>query len=154
MPGKTHLGKLLLCAAAGLVISGPAAAAAKVTVQESQEYGPYLADAEGRALYMFTTDTQGQGQAEAKSSCHDACADAWPPLSAEEGDPQAGERAQGDLLDTMQREDGSTQVTYNGWPLYYFVKDTGPGETQGQDVHGFGGEWYLLTPQGEEVAEK
>jgi predicted lipoprotein with Yx(FWY)xxD motif len=45
------------------------------------------------------------------------------------------------------------QVVYNQHPLYYFVKDQGPGQTAGQDVHGFGGEWYLLTPEGEKLEE-
>ncbi len=50
-----------------------------------------------------------------------------------------------------KRKDGRRQVTYNGWPLYTFVKDTAPGNTAGQDVEGFGGEWYLVTPEGEHV---
>jgi predicted lipoprotein with Yx(FWY)xxD motif len=45
------------------------------------------------------------------------------------------------------------QVTYGGWPLYYFVQDQGPGEATGQDKHGFGGEWYLVTPAGEKAQE-
>ena len=46
------------------------------------------------------------------------------------------------------------QVTYNGWPLYYFIKDKAPGDTMGQDVKGFGAEWYLVMPSGKEVHSK
>ena len=46
------------------------------------------------------------------------------------------------------------QVTYNGWPLYYFVKDKQAGEATGQDVKGFGGEWYLVKPQGTKLESK
>jgi predicted lipoprotein with Yx(FWY)xxD motif len=67
--------------------------------------------------------------------------------------PKAGDKVQSDLLGTIQRQDGSTQVTYNGWPLYYFSRDQGPGQTTGQDVHGFGGEWYLITPEGTKAKE-
>ena len=87
------------------------------------------------------------------SNCHDACAQAWPPLITE-GKPQAGTRVQASLLGTMQRQDGTTQVTYNGWPLYYFARDKPQGQPTGHDVQGFGGEWYLIQPQGTKVAEK
>lgn len=56
-------------------------------------------------------------------------------------------------LSTTKRKDGSTQVTYNGWPLYYFAKDQTPGEITGQDVEGFGAEWYLVSPDGEKVRD-
>jgi predicted lipoprotein with Yx(FWY)xxD motif len=126
---------------------------ATVTVAQSDQYGTYLADAEGRALYLFTADLQGSGEAKAVSNCYDACAEAWPPLSAD-NEPQAGEQVDAALLGTIERNDGSKQVTYNGWPLYYFVKDQGAGEITGQDKHGFGGEWYLVTPQGAKVEEE
>jgi predicted lipoprotein with Yx(FWY)xxD motif len=126
----------------------PAQGAAAVTVANSPEYGSYLADAEGRALYLFTADQPGQ------SSCSDACAHAWPPYLAPQGAPTAGSPdVQASLLGTLSRPDGTTQVVYNGHALYYFQKDTGPGQTTGQDVHAFGGEWYLVTPQGEKLEE-
>ena len=126
--------------------------AAKVTVEESEQYGPYLADADGRALYLFTADQQGSSDTAAQSNCYDACAEAWPPLLTE-GEPQAGEQVDASMLGTIERRGGAMQVTYNGWPLYYYVQDQGPGEATGQDVHGFGGEWYLVTPSGEKVDE-
>lgn len=121
---------------------------AQLSEQTSSGYGAYVADGQGKTLYMFTTDTQGQGDTQAKSSCYDACAEAWPPLTIESGNPQVGDQLQQDLVGTFQREDGTTQVTYGGWPLYYFVKDQASGEVNGQDVHGFGGEWYLVAPDG------
>ena len=55
------------------------------------------------------------------------------------------------LLGTVERRDGAKQVTYNGWPLYYYARDQNPGDTNGQDVEGFGAEWYLVTPDGNPV---
>ncbi|MDZ7811542.1 MAG: hypothetical protein U5L11_17650 [Arhodomonas sp.] len=55
------------------------------------------------------------------------------------------------LLGAIKRKDGSRQVTYNGWPLYHFVKDQDSGDTSGQDVEGFGAEWYLVAPSGAKV---
>lgn len=101
-------------------------------------------DAKSVSLYLFEADTK------ATSTCYDACAQAWPPLLTE-GTPVAGDQLDAGMLSTAQRKDGSTQVTYNGWPLYYFAKDQAPGDTQGQDVEGFGAEWYLISPQGQKV---
>jgi predicted lipoprotein with Yx(FWY)xxD motif len=126
--------------------------AAKVMVVQSDLYGAYLANAAGRTLYMFTADQQSNGKGKAVSNCYDACAKAWPPLLTGKK-PEAGEQVQVLLLGTVQRKDGTRQVTYNGWPLYYFSRDKGAGETTGQDVHGFGGEWYLVTPKGTKAKE-
>lgn len=139
-------------ALAALALPALAQDAATVTVAQSDQYGAYLADAEGRALYLFTADTQGEGDTQAEVACSGECLDAWPPLYTE-GDPQAGDMANAEMLGTVDYE-GKMLVTYNGWPLYYFAKDEGPGQTTGQDVEGFGGEWYLVTPEGEKVAEK
>jgi hypothetical protein len=46
------------------------------------------------------------------------------------------------------------QVTYNGHPLYYYVRDLGPGRTTGQHVSDAWGEWYLVTPQGAPLDEQ
>lgn len=124
--------------------------ATTITVNESQQYGQYLATGEGRPVYLFTTDTQGTGQQEAGITCTSQdCLEAWP-LVTTDGDPVAGEGVDEELLGTTEYE-GRTVVTYNGWPLYYFARDEGADAPQGQDIQSFGGEWYLLTPEGEEL---
>jgi predicted lipoprotein with Yx(FWY)xxD motif len=52
------------------------------------------------------------------------------------------------LLATSPRPDGTTQLTYNGHPLYYYDDDHGPGTTAGQGESSYGANWYLLTPAG------
>ena len=139
---------------AGL-LSLPGLAAAQdaptVKVAESQEYGQYLTDADGRALYLFESDTQGQGDAEAKVSCSGDCLGRWPPFYAD-AEPKAGDMADAAKLGTVEH-DGNMMVTYNGWPLYYFVDDAGPGDTKGHDIEEFGAEWYLVTPEGEKAED-
>lgn len=121
----------------------PAGAGVVIAVDTLEGAGAYLTDGEGRALYLFTADTAGT------TTCFDACAEAWPPLMAGNGTPQPRAPAvRADLFGTVQRPDGM-QVTYGGHPLYYYIQDSGPGEATGQDVHGHGGEWYLVTPAGE-----
>ena len=122
---------------------------ATVMATESEEYGEYLTDGEGRTLYLFTTDTQGTDDADAKISCTGGCLQAWPPLYAED-DPEAGDGVDASMLGTVEH-DGKQMVTYNGWPLYYFAKDEGSGEARGQ---GMGGKWYLVSPEGEKIEQK
>ena len=97
-----------------------------------------LTDAKGFAVYSFAPDTM------TKSDCDAACAAAWPPVK---GPVTAGAGLTGQL-GTIKRSDGSTQATYNGHPLYTFVKDTGPGTDTGNGVDAFGGLWHALTASG------
>jgi superoxide dismutase, Cu-Zn family len=117
---------------------------ATVQVAEHETYGEYLTDGEGRALYLFLNDEQGE------SVCYDQCAQNWPPLLTTE-DAEAGEGVDGDLLGTIERQDGSLQVTYNDWPLYYFINDAEPGDVSGQGV---GEAWYLVSLEGEAIEEQ
>ena len=93
-------------------------------------------------VYLFEGD---RGQS---SSCAGACASAWPPVT---GKPQAGSGAMASQLGTIKRSDGTTQVTYNGHPLYLFVKDKDNGDAYGQGVKAFGAQWYTLAPSGNKV---
>jgi predicted lipoprotein with Yx(FWY)xxD motif len=121
----------------------PVTGAATVEVSESADFGPILVDGEGMSLYLFTKDTQNSGT----STCVDDCLAKWPALLTD-GDPVAGEGVDETLLGTITRDDSTTQVTYNGWPLYYYAEDTAPGDTNGQAV---GDVWFLVTPAGEAV---
>jgi predicted lipoprotein with Yx(FWY)xxD motif len=126
----------------------PVTGEATVDVSETADFGPILVDSEGSSLYMFEADTQNSGA----STCYDDCAESWPPLLID-GPPVAGEGVDEFLLATLPRDDGSTQVTYNGWPLYYYAGDTAPGDTAGQGIDGFGGLWWLIAPSGEPITE-
>jgi predicted lipoprotein with Yx(FWY)xxD motif len=123
--------------------------AAVVQVAKSETYGEYLTDADGRPLYLFTTDKPEGSEAATITCTSEECLNAWP-LFTTTGEPQAGEMADAALLGTMDYE-GETVVTYNGWPLYYFAKDEGADEPQGNDIESFGGEWYLVQSSGEKV---
>ena len=117
------------------------ATAATVAVTSSEELGDILVDGEGMTLYLFTPDEQGE------STCYDDCEQNWPPL---EGPAEAAEGADAALLATVERDDGSMQVTYNGWPLYYFAGDSAAGDVNGQGV---GDIWYVVDPAGDAVRE-
>jgi predicted lipoprotein with Yx(FWY)xxD motif len=116
---------------------------AAVAVARSK-LGSILVDASGRTLYLFDKDKGG------KSACYSACAAAWPPVTTT-GSPKAGSGLTASLLGTTKRTDGKTEITYHGHPLYYFVHDSKPGDTKGQNVNAFGADWYVLSPAGNEV---
>ncbi|WP_206184853.1 hypothetical protein [Thermoactinospora rubra] len=123
--------------------STPPASGAVVRVADSK-VGKILVDGDGRTLYLFEKDRNGE------STCYGECAEEWPPYLTE-GEPQAGEGAKESLVKTVKRRDGSTQVVYGDWPLYYYHDDTKPGDLTGHDKEEFGAEWYALTASGEKA---
>lgn len=119
-------------------------AATTIDTAKNPDLGTILVDSKGNTLYLFKKDKGG------KSSCYGACAVAWPPV-ATTGDAKAGSGVQASLLGTTTRTDGSTQVTYNDWPLYLYQGDSKPGDTNGNDFSQFGAQWYAVTPAGDQA---
>jgi predicted lipoprotein with Yx(FWY)xxD motif len=113
------------------------APSAMLMLAEDEDWGTYLTDSAGMALYTFANDEPGV------SNCYDRCATAWPPLLVEEGEPLSAEAGIPGELGTTNREDGTVQVTYDGWPLYYWVNDEAPGDTTGHNVRNV---WALALP--------
>ncbi|HET9344738.1 MAG TPA: hypothetical protein VFO05_03470 [Candidatus Limnocylindrales bacterium] len=110
-----------------------------LTAAENDDVGPYLTGEGGMTLYYFTNDTQNAGN----SVCNGDCAIAWPPYVIEGDDePTPGDGVDGEIT-MITRDDGSMQVAYNGWPLYYYEPDNAPGDTTGHEV---GGVWFVIAP--------
>ena len=115
-------------------------------------YGRVLFTASGRALYVLSMDTVGNASTPAASSCTGTCATAWMPLLAagSSGPFQASGGVERSHLGTISRSNPSGfQVTYFGHPLYTFVRDTAPGQTNGENVAAFNGIWDLVTARGQ-----
>ena len=125
-------------AASSAAASSTASAAVDLKTASSSA-GSIVVDAKGMSLYFFTKDTKDSGT----SACTGSCLVQWPPLTTASGSP-AAEGVTG-KLGTISTPDGKKQVTLNGTPLYYFAKDTKPGDVLGQGV---GGVWYLSDPSG------
>jgi len=119
-------------------------ASAIVGVSKSS-LGSILVNSNGRTLYLFKADVGTQ------SACTDACVTKWPPLLAT-GKPTAGTGLAASKLATITRSDGTRQITYNGHPLYLFVKDQKPGDVKGQGVIAFGAGSFALSPSGDEIS--
>lgn len=113
-------------------------AGAAVDVGQNAALGSFLVDSKGKTLYLYTKDAPNT------SNCYGSCASYWPPLLTT-GAPVAGAGLTASMLGTTKRTDGTTQVTYNGWPLYYYVSDKAAGDTSGENVQGV---WFVITPAG------
>ncbi len=92
-----------------------------------------LAGPKGMTLYTFDKDVAGS----AKSVCNGPCATNWPPLMAADADKASGEYS------IITRDDGSRQWAIKGKPLYYWVKDSKPGDKTGD---GFNKLWQVARP--------
>jgi predicted lipoprotein with Yx(FWY)xxD motif len=137
---------LALATALAAVLVTPAAAATTTVKVHASRYGRILVDGQGRTLYLFTRDRG------AKSRCYGACARAWPPfLAAADAAPRAAGGANPAKLGTTARRGGTTQVTYAGHPLYYYVNDRKPGQILCQDVVEFGGTWLVVSRAGRAI---
>ncbi|HEY4332290.1 MAG TPA: hypothetical protein VGM78_06965, partial [Ilumatobacteraceae bacterium] len=123
---------------AGSSTGSATAASVEVKIGDSS-LGKILQTSDGKTLYMFTKDTKGV------SNCSGTCATNWPPLL---GTPTNGDGVDADDISTITRADGTTQVTYYGYPVYFFAADAKAGDVNGQ---GEGGLWYVLDGSGNPV---
>ena len=137
------LSALILVTAAGSSAAAQADSQARATlIVRDSRYGKVIFDGRGFALYAFTRDRRG-----GPSRCYGACAKAWPVYFGK-GRLRAGSGIKRSLLGTVRRRDGRRQVTYNGWPLYYYVHENRPGLILCQNVDEFGGLWLVVRPSG------
>jgi len=126
------------------IIAGSRASAASSGVQikvATTKLGRILVNAQGRTLYMFAADKRG------KSACYGSCAVYWPPLTTS-GTHPLGSGVKASMIGTTMRTGGKLQVTFNGHPLYTFVKDSKPGQTSGQGLNLSGGLWWVISSAG------
>jgi predicted lipoprotein with Yx(FWY)xxD motif len=108
----------------------------------TSDLGEIVVDADGRSVYVFDKDTAGSGQ----SACSGDCLAKWPAVTADSDDP-AVDGVTGDIS-TITRDDGSTQITLGGMPLYLFAGDSEAGDVTGQAV---GGVWWVVAADGTKI---
>ena len=104
--------------------------------------GKTLTGEDGKTLYFFKADTKGSG----KSTCNADCATNWPPYTLEASETLKPTSDASGTVTMITRDDGSKQVAYNGWPLYYFKGDAAAGDANGQNINAFGGIWVIAAP--------
>ncbi len=100
--------------------------------------GEVLTDSAGHTLYVLSTESSG------KLHCTSAtCLKVWPPLLVAKNAKVAGGTGVNGKVSHVVRGT-KWQVTYNGWPVYTFIKDLHPGQAYGENIHAFGGVWYAV----------
>jgi predicted lipoprotein with Yx(FWY)xxD motif len=98
----------------------------------------YFSDGAGRTLYAFTNDKKDTNKFTAADFSNDA---AWPIFHVEIDRLPTGMNAIdfGEITVHGTRK----QLTYKGWPLYYFGQDTAPGDNKGVSVP-VPGKWPII----------
>ena len=135
---------LLVPLGVGVAMAASSASSATGTVKavKSTSFGTILVGTKGRTLYRYTID----GKNVNRCTSDPACNKYWPPLLVKAGaKPTAGAGAKAAELGTIKAKNGMRQVTYAGWPLYYFAGDASAGQTKGQ---GFEKQWYVVNTNG------
>jgi predicted lipoprotein with Yx(FWY)xxD motif len=130
----------------GVPVTGNGTAASNnpsIVIGGNPTLGDFLVDARYRTLYVFRRDYPGA------SHCYDECAANWPPFIIQKDIiPQGSstiEPGLTGLVGVITRPDGTRQVTYNGWPLYYFAGDLNPGDANGDGVNN---NWHVIRLNG------
>ena len=139
MKAKNFMSTLVAMACAALVFSSCSESTPVENepsfdiTQKSTSLGNVLTDQKGRTLYFFTKDVKGT------SSCTGGCLDIWPIFTTATTARLDTGLVAGDFA-TITRADGKSQVTYKGWPLYYYASDVAAGDVKGENV---GNVWYV-----------
>ena len=125
----------------GTTTTGTKVSLAKVS------FGNVLVGPNGHTVYLFLKDKG------TTSKCNGACTKEWHPVTTT-GTPQGGSGLTASKFGTTMRQDGSTQATYGGHPLYFYIDDKKPGTTEGEGSKAFGAEWYAVGANGKKVEKK
>lgn len=103
-----------------------------VITKTTKSVGQYLASPSGKTLYTDSADTA------TTSSCTGSCLSVWPPYI----DTGSTTGLPANIGTITRTDDGKTQYTYKGKPLYYFVSDTTSDPVTGNGISGF----YVAAP--------
>lgn len=120
------------------------AVAGDVLETASSSLGTIVVNDQKLTVYIYTKDKPNSGV----SNCTGQCATAWPEVTSDSMSPKT-DGVTG-KVGTIKGVDGKTQVTLNGWPLYTFASDSGPGDVNGQGV---GGVWWVVGADGNKITK-
>ncbi|MFI7544280.1 hypothetical protein [Actinoplanes sp. NPDC049599] len=104
--------------------------------------GETVQNQDGFVLYRFDDD---KVKPKAVSNCYDDCAKVWPPAVINAGEKPKVDGVDAKLVGTVERKDGTLQLTIDNWPVYTYIGDKKAGQWKGQNV---GKKWFVITPEG------
>ncbi len=108
-----------------------------LNVSSSTGVGSYFVANNGMTVYAFKRDGLGV------SNCVDNCATAWPPYTVESAEGLSVPDGVLGEVGTIERADGTLQVTYNQMPLYFWQNDAAAGDVNGNN---FRTNWTIVAP--------
>ena len=100
--------------------------------------GEYFTDSKGFALYYFAKDVPSTGM----SAATNQTLAKWTPFYVSPVVTATGINATD--FTTITGPNGKPQLSYKGWPLYKFLSDVNPGQTNGE---GFNNLWWVMKPK-------
>jgi len=126
-------------------LAGAGSSRARLQLRKTAK-GTILVNGRGFTLYAFSTDRRNYDSCVKKSGCLVA----WPAVTTG-GTPILGSGVRLSLIGTIKLRNGSRQVSYAGHPLYTYIADRHPGQTNFVNIFQFGGRWPALDAGGHEV---
>ena len=114
----------------------------ELTAASVKRMGETVQNQDGFVLYRFDDD---KVKPKVVSECNDDCAKVWPPQVINKGEKPKLDGVDADAVGTVEREDGTLQLTIDNWPVYTYIGDKKPGQWKGQNV---GKKWFVITPDG------
>jgi predicted lipoprotein with Yx(FWY)xxD motif len=123
---------------------GMSGAAVELYAVQTGTLGVIVTDGEGRLLYSSSKDANNPPT----SHCTGTCAQEWLPLVVPPGEEPDLLGVQPDQVGRVTRDDGSSQLTLGGWPVYVNKNDDGGLKSAAPDAHGA---WAVMTPEGQKV---
>jgi predicted lipoprotein with Yx(FWY)xxD motif len=144
--GTVAVGMLLVLAACGSggdngdTASASSGGGTKQVTVGSTDAGDALVNDAGMTMYAFAADSKGH------SACTGSCLGYWPPVSGDEKAHVASTVTA--PVGTITRDDGSTQLTVAGFPMYTYAGDSSPGQANGQGKDLSGGLWWVVAADG------
>ena len=127
---------------------GSADPATKLSIANVSGLGNVVVDGRGRTVYVLTKP----GMKNVPCTDGSGCTNLWPDLSLPDGvsKAKAGTGVSASLLGS-KHANGEIYPTYNGWLVYEYAGDSGPGQGRGEGISSFGGTWYALDAAGNVV---
>jgi predicted lipoprotein with Yx(FWY)xxD motif len=120
----------------------------KISTATIKGLGTVLVNSQGKTLYIFKPDNAK------KVTCTGQCAAVWPPVKLSgSAKPIGSGGVKASLLSSDPNPSGGNVATYNGWPLYTYVTDTGSGSARGQALNLNGGLWYVIGTNGQPITK-
>jgi hypothetical protein len=119
-----------------------------LSIAETPDYGQYLVGPDGRPVYAFVTeDVRGGNDLPPLTACIERCLDDWPLVTLEATDFVVAENVDPKLAESLEWE-GKLVLVYASRELFHYARDAAGEAPGGQELHEWGGWWYLLRPDG------